>query len=1374
MDVVLPAHEIYIKEEPREDLQVKVEADNDGQCIESDSHARTVANGHEVEEMQLGDVTSSDEETEKQVKVEADNDGQCIESDSHAHTVANGHEVEEMQLGDVTSSDEETEKQDMLECRMCKKKYSTTASLRAHLSKKHRIALGTCYTCYLCGAIGQSKATLKRHLIRTHGEHSIQQPELLRKCRHCGQGLASQAALYKHISLAHAEELDQYHRCPNCPALVRSRPSLLRHFSRSHPGIKFPGHEVQRCPKCDIEFRSRTALKVHFKARHPELLLHKCNICTSSFKYFYLLTRHIKACHESKPAPPPKRRYKCGECEREYCAKSRLEKHINHVHANPERRVFHCTLCNLTFSSSSRRVRHYRSVHRDRNAPHCSECTMYFETVEDLNIHRQEHKMNCAVCNKSFLRRDSLREHLLIHNGPKLPCPYCSKTFTQNSNLKRHIRIHTGEKPYKCTFCSKSFGDKSACNSHIRVHTGAERCMCHLCGASFSKRQKLNYHMRKHTGQGLLYCPLCIKPTTNSYALKKHIETHQQALVPVLLSMGISSQVEDCHQLALKALHDLASAAVQNSLDNQMRNAHFLDSDTCTVNEFNVDHVQCGDAENADVPCKHKQTDCEIEREKSLNSNVNHDQRNELSGLRANSVTSNKEDIQCCKSIVEGIVPSHKSLTDNVTLSAVGSQQDGELGETALKNVLSGESDPLVDMQCCNIKCEDSMDLESESETVEKLDNHSCVASPKHLITYGKISKKTSAPEYNEQNTLDCDNLVKFRDNVFLKRHLNNKEDTSLKKQNQNEFFEEGSNTLGISNGIYEEPVVVLTRLLEDIVESHCRQTEIDSFKPTLGDQLVEQCLQVIMNDDVKSDVPKDEGDDVSLDLGVHHSSGLHDSDRYSDHGVNRIIDNKHKKPYTVGSISCQNYVGVDTNYSHGIRLRDMKFFTSLNSGKLLDDSKTIISNNKNKYGESDSCNISRESVITNSSAIINKEINLIDSSKLHICKSPETCVKIFCSCLGENFEQQPTHCSCRDVCSKAFPNRSEKDGNSKPGGDDSGLCLDLSFTGMHTAPHQVKSSNSSVYAQRESSPANAHESRSSGYHVNISRRKTEKSSSIEDSEICSESNTSKLRKIKLSGLSKRGRIESILRRTNRFYSTFNDFDGDKDSLITNICEKRGRIIVAGDDKEHNQNVHLPDDISGRNHGRTVAQCKGNYESISGMGCEGRDVTLSAVRKNGDQQDHQRLVPNAQERTVARAKWKGNDTDHSLNEERQLQPDGSFEGGQFLKPRLSITCEDKDQSTSIKLEDFNGSSSDDPHKKLSLGNGIVSMSVKKPVPSVKVKEISHLRRISQAVPPRPMCPLVEKSTKFFSSPTVSVSYKSYVPAEGSIEERTCE
>ncbi|XP_076029599.1 uncharacterized protein LOC143018235 [Oratosquilla oratoria] len=445
----------------------------------------------------------------------------------------------------------------VLVCPVCFKQFEHERSLNAHMSRAHNTTLGPCFTCHVCGAVGRSKATLKRHLAKTHGLQALDRPDLLKKCRHCNKGLKTQDALYHHLRTEHTDLLHNYHKCPQCPALVSTRPSLLRHFSRSHPNVELPHDFV--CSKCDAQFVSKQELKTHIKLKHEE---HKCEVCNMTFKYSCLLIKHTQRMHMAKQE---RKKHHCEDCGRVYRFLPQLNKHRRLVHTHPEERVYKCSFCQLSFTSYNQRLRHYRATHRAKRKLRCVECSLNFETLDEFNLHRLQHKFKCSVCFKVFLSRDSIREHMLIHNGPRLPCPHCTKTFTQRSNLRRHIRIHTGEKPYKCTYCDKCFGDKSSCNSHIKVHTGAERCVCHVCGVTFSKRLKLNYHLRSHTGEGLLYCPLCSKACTNTYSFRKHVESHQGTLTKVLSNMGLQSIIDENSMLIPKALQALARVEIEAS-----------------------------------------------------------------------------------------------------------------------------------------------------------------------------------------------------------------------------------------------------------------------------------------------------------------------------------------------------------------------------------------------------------------------------------------------------------------------------------------------------------------------------------------------------------------------------------------------------------------------------------------------------------------------------------------------------------------------------------------------------------------------------------------------------------------------------------------
>lgn len=78
---------------------------------------------------------------------------------------------------------------------------------------------------------------------------------------------------------------------------------------------------------------------------------------------------------------------------------------------------------------------------------------------------------NSEVCNKKFLSKKSLGNHMILHTkGYRFPCNVCEKRFCYMHSLRRHMLIHTGDKPFNCKFCSKVFNRKYESIRHMQTH----------------------------------------------------------------------------------------------------------------------------------------------------------------------------------------------------------------------------------------------------------------------------------------------------------------------------------------------------------------------------------------------------------------------------------------------------------------------------------------------------------------------------------------------------------------------------------------------------------------------------------------------------------------------------------------------------------------------------------------------------------------------------------------------------------------------------------------------------------------------------------------------------------------------------------------
>ena len=52
----------------------------------------------------------------------------------------------------------------------------------------------------------------------------------------------------------------------------------------------------------------------------------------------------------------------------------------------------------------------------------------------------------------------------------KFTCNLCNKAFVRRLHLENHMRAHTGHKPFKCSICQKGFTQKSHIKIHERLH----------------------------------------------------------------------------------------------------------------------------------------------------------------------------------------------------------------------------------------------------------------------------------------------------------------------------------------------------------------------------------------------------------------------------------------------------------------------------------------------------------------------------------------------------------------------------------------------------------------------------------------------------------------------------------------------------------------------------------------------------------------------------------------------------------------------------------------------------------------------------------------------------------------------------------------
>lgn len=98
----------------------------------------------------------------------------------------------------------------------------------------------------------------------------------------------------------------------------------------------------------------------------------------------------------------------------------------------------------------------------------------------------QDYKCTIPDCNKSFITKWKLQEHVNRHKGIRnYECHQCGLKKTTSHELKVHLNYHTKERLYKCEFCEQVFASMGNRLRHTKVvHLGIKAFACQFCNSN--------------------------------------------------------------------------------------------------------------------------------------------------------------------------------------------------------------------------------------------------------------------------------------------------------------------------------------------------------------------------------------------------------------------------------------------------------------------------------------------------------------------------------------------------------------------------------------------------------------------------------------------------------------------------------------------------------------------------------------------------------------------------------------------------------------------------------------------------------------------------------------------------------------------------
>ena len=112
----------------------------------------------------------------------------------------------------------------------------------------------------------------------------------------------------------------------------------------------------------------------------------------------------------------------------------------------------------------------------------CQYCELSYPTQPKLDNHvKAKHDYFCYTCKRQFSSKKSITNHMKnFHSEKELKCVECDITFDRETQLKKHnlVKHSTGPKQ-QCSICQKSFLTKINLANHIRyAHKENDESKC--------------------------------------------------------------------------------------------------------------------------------------------------------------------------------------------------------------------------------------------------------------------------------------------------------------------------------------------------------------------------------------------------------------------------------------------------------------------------------------------------------------------------------------------------------------------------------------------------------------------------------------------------------------------------------------------------------------------------------------------------------------------------------------------------------------------------------------------------------------------------------------------------------------------------------
>ena len=259
-------------------------------------------------------------------------------------------------------------------CDRCDKKFPTPSKLKVHVDGVH---LGVKFDCEFCSSQFTQKGYLRTHINTVHLKLKPFQ------CDECDYSCGHSGNLKTHVDSVH-KKIRFHCSFDGCDKSFSRKQALLQHL-KLHEG------QVNLCDQCGKTFATKSNLHCHKKLVHSDTKPFQCTIngCDKSFKFNYILTRHLKQVHGRK-------QHQCLICLKSFSNNSHLKRHIASVHNEIRHQ---CNKCTKSYSQLGYLQQHIKKQHPQTNkidsqklpCQNCLWCIWKFPNYNQFIIHAKHY-----------------------------------------------------------------------------------------------------------------------------------------------------------------------------------------------------------------------------------------------------------------------------------------------------------------------------------------------------------------------------------------------------------------------------------------------------------------------------------------------------------------------------------------------------------------------------------------------------------------------------------------------------------------------------------------------------------------------------------------------------------------------------------------------------------------------------------------------------------------------------------------------------------------------------------------------------------------------------------------------------------------------